>query len=231
MRVEVRARTASQVWANVRSPGVAPPGVPLFTAVMLGGTLLLITVLIWLGVEQHVNAAWHFYESRVGTYYSGLLLVTCAALAFAVARVPPRRVARFWLVAGAGFLFLALDEMTLIHEGIDKWIHARLGWRDDDPLTDHIDDAIVILYGAVALVWGFRYRATLLRLRWATLLLSIGFISFLVMAALDVSDLSKTVEESVKVFTEALIVTGLVAALRDPALADPPEPGVYFSSL
>jgi hypothetical protein len=211
----------ARIWENVRSPGVPPPGVAAFSIVLLAVTGALVAVLLWLGVRQRGIASWHFHEGHPGTYYSGLLLVAAGALAFAVARKATREMARFWRVAAIGFLFLSLDELTLVHEGVDKWIHVRLGWPDDDPITDHIDDVILLLYGAVALVWAFRYRATLLRMRWATLLLVAAFVVFLVMALLDITDFSKAAEETLKVFSEALIVSGLFAALQDPALADP----------
>ena len=61
--------------------------------------------------------------------------------------------------------------------------------------------------------------------------LGITLAVFVIMLVVDVSDASKAVEESLKLVTEALIVAGLFAALRDPALADPTEPGVYFRGL
>jgi hypothetical protein len=201
-------------------------------SVVLGGTLVIIAVLIWHGARAHDNPAWHFGEAHLGTYYSGALLVVNAVLSLAISRrLAGHPLAKFWLVAFVGFLFLTFDELALLHEGADKWLHAHLGWDPEDPFTDHIDDAIVILYGLIALVWAFRYRDTLLRLRWATRLLVLAFAAFVGTEALDVLDLGKTCEESLKLVSEALIVTGLFAALCDPALADPPEGGVYFSRL
>ena len=192
-------------------------------AAVLGGTLVIIAVLIWHGVSARNNPAWHFGEARLGTYCSGMLLVTSGLLSLAIARrLIGHPLAKFWLVACVGFLFLTADELALIHEGADKWLHAKFGWDPDHPITDHIDDAIVILYGLVALVWAFRYRDRLLRLRWATRLLVAAFAAFVATETLDVVDVSKTCEESLKLASEALIVAGLFAALRDPALADPP---------
>jgi hypothetical protein len=215
--------TAARVWAAVRAPGVPPPGLPAFGAVVVVGTFALIVALVWHGASAHGKPAWHFGEAHAGTYYSGVLLAASAALSLAIARrARGRPLARFWLVACAGFLFLATDELTLIHEGVDKWIHARLGWSPDDPITDHLDNAIVILYGLIALVWGFRYRDALLRLRWATRVLVLAFALFVVTETLDVLDPSKALEESVKLLSETLIVVGLFAALRDPLLAEAP---------
>jgi hypothetical protein len=220
------------VWDAVRAPGVPPPGVPRFVAGVVGGTLGLAGVLLALGAIQHGRAARHFSEGEVGTYASAALLIAAAAVAMRTSRrLAGHPWAKSWLVAGAGFLFLAADELTLIHEGADKWIHARLGWPDDHPVTDHLDDAIIVLYGVAAAVWAFRSRERLLRLRWATCLLSAAVAVFVIMLVVDVSDASKAVEESLKLVTEALIVAGLFAALRDPALADPTEPGVYFRGL
>ena len=210
-------------WTALRNPGVPPRGLPVFAGAVLGGTVVLLAVLVWLGLRDSGNPARHFGEARAGTYYSGILLGASALLSLAIARrLAGRPLAKFWLGACAGFLFLAADELALIHEGVDRWIHARLGWDPDHPITDHIDDAIVVLYGVIALGWAFRYREALLRLRWATRLLSVAFVAFVGTEALDVVDVGKALEESLKVASEALIVVGLFAALQDPTLADPP---------
>ena len=207
----------------MRAPGVPPPGLPAFAGAVLGGTLAVIAILVWHGVRAYDYPAWHFSEARAGTYYSGVLLVVCAGLSLWIARrLRGRPLAKFWLVACAGFLFLAADELTLIHEGVDRRIHTLLGWSPDHPITDHLDDAIIFLYGAIALFWAYRYRADLLRLRWATRVLVLAFVLFVATETLDVVDISKTLEESVKLLSEALIVVGLFAAVRDPLLAEAP---------
>ena len=217
------ARTASRLWDNVRAPGAPPPAVPLVGVVVVGGTLLIVALLLWLGVHHHDKAAWHFYEHRAGTYYSGALLLVSAALTLGIARrLTGRRFGRFWRVAAVGFLYLAADELTSIHEDLDKWLNALFGRPHDDPWTDHIDDTLVLLYGVVAVAWAFRHREALLQLRWATFLLSVAFLGFLLTSAFDVLNLSPAIEESLKILAEALIVVGLFAALRDPVLADAP---------
>jgi hypothetical protein len=203
----------------VLTPGAAPPGVPFFAVALLGTTLLVIGVTIVTGIQDRGNPAIHFHEHHRGTYYSGALLVAGAAVALGVAwRLRGSAFARFWLVACVGLLYLAADEVIAIHEDIDRWVHGQLGWRADDPLTDHLDDLIVVLYAVAALGWAYRYRDALLRLRWTTLLLSIAGSGFAFMTVLDLFDVSKTLEESVKLLTEALIVVGVYAAARDPAL-------------
>jgi hypothetical protein len=98
-------------------------------------------------------------------------------------------------------------------------------------VTDHIDDAILVLYGLAAVAWAWRHRDRLLALRWATLLISVALPGFVGMMAVDIVDVSKVTEESLKLITEALIASSLFAALRDSALADPRGQGVYFPGL
>jgi hypothetical protein len=214
------AGIAATLWNNIRAAGPAPPGVLRVAAGLVLVTLVVVGMLLWLGVRGHGNAAWYFYEHRAGTFYSGGLLLTSAALSVWTARrAGGAGVATFWLGTAVGFFFLAADELTAIHEDLDKWLHRWFGWADDDPLTDRIDAAIVVLYGAAAVAWALRYRDALLRLRWATRLMSFALVGFLVTTVFDVLEVSTAAEESVKLVTEALIVAALFAAGRDPALS------------
>ena len=218
-------------WDTVTAPGRRPRGLLRFATLVVGGALCLVGALLALGM-RHGNLARHFSENRAGTYASaGLLIASAVLAAVAARRLTGQRFARFWLLAAAGFVFLAADELAMIHEKTDKWIHIGLGWDRTHPVTDQIDGAIVVAYGLVALAWAWRDRDRLLRLRWATRLLSVAFLGFIGTTVLDLLELSKATEESLKVVTEALIVTGLFAAVRDPALADPQRAGVYFRGL
>ena len=130
----------------MRAPGVAPPGVVRLSATIVGATLLFAAVLIGLGLRDHGAPGWHFYEARVGTYASAVLLVASAVIAAGIARrLDGRQGRRFWVASAVGFLFLAYDELGVFHEGVDKWLHRRFGWQDDHPITDHIDTVIVVL--------------------------------------------------------------------------------------
>jgi len=204
-------------------PGPLPPGVLLPAIVLLGATLALIALLVWLGALWHGTPARYFREREPATHASGALLFAAAAVAVLVARragVPSSR--RFWSLAAVGFAFLALDDLLTIHEDLDRAIHALLGWDSRHWLTDHLDDAIVAAYGLVAVAWAYRHRADILRLRWTALLLGVAFAGFAAMTAIDFAAQRPEIEESLKLLAEALIVIGLLAALRDPALREPP---------
>jgi hypothetical protein len=115
-------------------------------------------------------------------------------------------------------VYLALDDVLTIHEEVDRWVHHLLGWDPRHWLTNHLDDAIVALYGVIAVVWAVWHRGVLLPLRWTTLLLAFAFALFGVMTGLDLAGTSPAAEESTKLLAETVIVIALLAAHHDPGL-------------
>ncbi len=63
-----------------------------------------------------------------------------------------------WLIMAIGFLFLAVDELVMLHELMDLVIHWVFQIQES-PLTDRLDDFIVLGYGAVAVATLFMYWA------------------------------------------------------------------------
>jgi hypothetical protein len=215
------SQPSARITAAIR-PGSLPRDVALFGGVVLGATAVLIAILVWCGIAWHAMPSKYFRERTAGTYYSGALLVTAGALAAGVARrAGLASFSRFWAVAAAGFVYLGLDDVLRIHEELDRSIHGLLGWDPKHWLTDHLDDAIVVFYGLVASAWAYYHRDALLRLRWTALGLAIAFVGFAAMSVLDVLGGFPTTEESLKLLAEAMIVTAIFAAYRDPALAGP----------
>jgi hypothetical protein len=208
---------------QIAHPGPLPRPVVVTGVVLLAVTLALIAVLVWLGVLWHATPSKYFRERRVGTYYSGLLLATSSAVAATLARRTGLASSRrFWTVAAVGFVYLTLDEVLTIHEEVDRWAHAVMGWDPRHWLTDHLDDAIVAGYGVIAIGWTWWHRDDLLRLRWTTILLTTAFAGFAIMEILDATGVSATVEDSLKLLAEVVIVLALLAGYHDPALR-PPE--------
>jgi hypothetical protein len=205
--------------AHIAHPGPLPRPVAAAGVVLFAVTLALIAVLVWFGVLWHATPSKYFRERRIGTYYSGLLLVASGGVAAALARrAGPASSRRFWTVAALGFVYLTLDEVLTIHEEVDRWTHATMGWDPKHWLTDHLDDAIVAVYGLVAITWTWWHREDLLRLRWTTILLATAFAGFVIMEMLDATGLSATAEDSLKLLAEVVILLALLAGYHDPAL-------------
>ena len=120
----------------------------------------------------------------------------------------------FWLVAGVGFMLLALDELAAVHETIG---HNLLFLRSL-PGVDHPDDLVLALYALPATAAAIHYRDVLLEHRRAALLLGLGAALFPLAAAGDVAHLPA--EELAEIAASVLLLAGILALAR-PALPAP----------
>ena len=166
--------------------GPPPRGFLPIAGVAFTAALALIATLIALGFSNHGDPSRYFGEGRPGT--------TATVIAFAVAALAswlirgdlkPDRFARFWAMAAAGFLFLALDDQFKIHENLDFAIHALLGLDAQTGISDRLDDAILASYPVVAALVAFPFRRQLRRLRWCVLMLGLAFCGFSMMLVFE----------------------------------------------
>ncbi|MBN2407833.1 MAG: hypothetical protein JXJ19_09055 [Elusimicrobia bacterium] len=107
-----------------------------------------------------------FGEHKLMTMFSSIQILAIAAFSlsifFAEGKFSYNRQKYFWLLAGIAFIFFAVDEYTMIHENIDFSIHKLLNIKETN-LTDHLDDAIIGLYGIIAAVCVWCFRKEILR--------------------------------------------------------------------
>lgn len=104
--------------------------------------------------------------------------------------------ARYWLLAGAGMLYLAADELQSIHERVGKalWSH---GWTAPRPF-EHNDDALLFMIAFCgAAVTAAYFRALLERPRVARLLL-VSMVTTALAVVLDALAVRIVVEEAVE---------------------------------
>lgn len=219
-----RPRRWSRWWSllsSLRRPGPPPPGTLALTLSLLAVTFIAIAILVSLGLITHDRAARYFGEGRAGNYFSALQLFACFVVAASVTRKVGRHPSRrLWWIITVTMLLLSLDEAFGLHEELDVGIHKLMGWHDRRHwLTDHLDNTFVALYGLIALVWVERHLEELVRLRWTALMLGIAFACFIGMAVLDFTGLVASLEESLELTAESLILSALITAYRDPALA------------
>ena len=182
-----------------------------------------------------------FDENGVITLLSVCQLLVTAFISFAVwkQRNGPGPIrwkdkTLIWLIMGVGFVFLALDEKILIHEGLDRSFHKVMhmhetGW------TSRLDDLLIGVYGVIGLATLWFYSREMLRFRRCLLLLGAGFAALFLSVIADASssrpdfftwlagaqsapllqEIGEIIEESCKVLAEALFLTGFASALAD----------------
>jgi hypothetical protein len=194
-------------------PGRPPAGLLGLAFLLLVPCLAAVSALVWLGHAGYGDGHRYFGERKVGTYLSFLNLVATGVVAGLIARrLGGAPVARFWWATAVGFVWLACDDLFVLHERIDRGIHEMLGGDPEDPLTDHLDDLIVGVYGLAALGLAWAYRAHLAGFRWMLTILAAAFVLFAAMVVVDFLHLSKTLEDALKVVAGTTIVVGFLAA-------------------
>ncbi|MBE9063541.1 hypothetical protein [cf. Phormidesmis sp. LEGE 11477] len=123
--------------------------------------------------------------------FSGIQLFVIAYYAYrafkarsAAFRSPWRSPGAIWGIISAGFVFLALDELATIHEGLDKLIHIVLNLQETG-MSDRIDDLIVGLYGVIAIALLVVYRKELKRYKFVLPYVFGGFVLLFCMIGID----------------------------------------------
>jgi len=188
------------------------------------------------------NPAKEFGERHSMTFFSSLQLLAVAWVSWDIYRIRRpgregsvwRSQALIWALMAAGFVFLALDDLLMIHEKTDKLVHALLGMRET-PLSSHLDDMLVALYGIVGLVLLVVYRREVLRFLTVRGPLLVAFVLAFAMMAVGAANKrrfdifgpymnearlmvlhrwSSVVEDSLKVFAEGLFLVAFVLARR-----------------
>ena len=123
----------------------------------------------------------HFREGGVVTILSGFQLIAIAVLAYMIYR---KDSLVLWKIVALGFIFLAVDELFLIHERTNRI--EEFFELDQNPLTRHIDDLLVGVYGVVGLVVFAIYADRLKPYKESLPYYFCGFVLFFAMVAADI---------------------------------------------
>ena len=89
-----------------------------------------------------------------------------------------------WAIVSLGFSFLALDDLLMIHEWLDKVIHG-IGGFEETGWSDRIDDFIVGLYGLLAIGGLVHYRQEIKKYKAVLPTVIIGFVLLFLMVTVD----------------------------------------------
>lgn len=177
-----------------------------------------------------------FRESGYITILSWLQLLSIAFLAFKIKKqaVLAKQTSAIWLIIGAGFIFLGIDEAAQTHENIDKLIHRTFNMEETN-LTDRIDDALVGLYGLIGLGVLFFYRRAFIPHSNTLKFFVMGFACLFTMVFFDVitnrndilplfmqADIADKLhrglsiaEEGLKIFAEAFFIFAFFGILQN----------------
>ena len=209
--------------------------------------------IVLLAVTAVIIIAWttgpfgfHFGSTGLVNIYSFFQLFTTAYIAFLACKDLEKESSLKWrqnpsarpfFLSAIGFLFLGLDDLLSIHESIDRLIHAILRMKVT-PLTDHIDDLIMLMYGVIAVFFIKDFVREFKKHPRMAGLIVCGFIIFFVMASCDFvsnndetfayffkgmdysvmrhrHDLLSMAEDSLKLLGEAFFLAAFVAAFTD----------------
>lgn len=189
----------------------------------------------------HIYKRRPFDEDGALTLLSFCLLLLTSMLTFRIWRLRKGADAfrlldkrTIWLLMAVGFLYLAVDEKSLLHEGVDISLHKMLGITPD-AFTSRLDDLLIGLYGLIGMAALWLYRAEILRFPSCLRLLVIGFAGlFLSVLSDTVSsrsdfleawlgqdmgllayDVFEALDEIFKVASEVLFLTGFARALPE----------------
>ncbi len=208
---------------------------------IFGFELIAIIMAIGIGLSNG-DPFKHFEEFHFMTLFSFFQLLFLAALSHKIFTIRVSKKTKhilrspgfIWAIIAYGFFFLALDEMFLIHEAIDKIVHIVFN-IEETGLTDRMDDIVVFVYGVIGMSILYLHRSELRKYKAALPFLVYGLLVFLIMVILDVlsnradilamvfADNSLvdtlrswllTVEDSLKIFAEGIFILGLFTALR-----------------
>lgn len=130
----------------------------------------------------------YFKEFQLITWISALKLLSIAYINRQIYQIQlnnkKSKFANLWFLISAGFIFLFLDEVLLIHENIDKTIHILLGINETG-LSDRIDDLIVIIYAVIGVFILRHYKYEILRFRESIPYLVLGFLFLILRTIID----------------------------------------------
>jgi hypothetical protein len=197
-------------------PGPPPRGWARLTAVIVAGVAVASLVIAWAGWVTRGNPHRYFGEQRPGTLLSAGLLFACAGTCRRIHALPAAAgFGRFWAVHVVFFAYLGLDELLRIHERLDRYAHRLFGLNANHPVTDHLDDLIIMAYAVFAAALWYRCRRPLLRLPWTVLTMGTAFAAFAAMMAVDLAAEIKAVEDSLKLLAGALVLSALLAARQE----------------
>ncbi|NIP30180.1 MAG: hypothetical protein GTO02_08525 [Candidatus Dadabacteria bacterium] len=150
----------------------------------------LLTVCLALFTEDSRK---YYKEGQLVTIYSAIKLLITSSICWKIFKLRLGIISSkvlnnmnsIWLLISIGFFFLAIDELALIHENIDKLIHIIFN-MEESPLSDRLDDLIVFIYALIGCAVLYRYKEEIIKYKFVLKYIMIGLALLFVMVIADV---------------------------------------------
>jgi DNA-binding CsgD family transcriptional regulator len=203
--------------------------------ITLGINTLFIILGLLMGSPEEVFGK----EASFITWVSFAQLISISIISY---RIFNRRIlsitkkeAVIWALISAGFLFLSIDEVARIHENMDSFFHKKIIHMKETAITDRLDDLIIGIYALIGIGVLYKFKKELVIFKKALpyLITSILLIFLMVITevtanrfdllpflikdkaiAHNVYDLFKIAEEALKLYAEAVMVSGFYLCLQ-----------------
>lgn len=115
-----------------------------------------------------------------------------------------------WFIATWGFIFLAFDELLLLHENADRLIHKVFGLPETG-LTDRIDDAIILVYAMIGIAILYSYKNELMKFAKSIPYLVAGFVFLFLRTLIDF--ITNRNDVIPKIISDEMLVSKLTGVL------------------
>lgn len=188
----------------------------------VGSYALVLVYLVALATFGPAERKHHFFDEGSGVdWMSGAMLATATLFAWTICRSAEREPGRarwFWPASAFGLAFLVLDERFEFHGTLDWMVLEPLFGRAPFGLRNW-NDAVVVGYGVVGLVFVVSAIPVVLRYKAFRTLLAAGFAFFALHTAVDLlfprTSSAQIVEESFKLLAVTSLMLAYGRALLD----------------
>ena len=208
-----KLRNSYQQRRQIALPSIL--GFMLFVNILL---VVMIILILFNAPEGDID--YHFREERGAiTALSAIFLAVASGLAgasFFLIDKDHKSKKVFWLLNMTAFGFFAWDELMQEHEKLGQWI--RDSWMGSSQIFRNWNDAVVIVYGIVALIFFVYFLPIILNYPKFIEILAIAFIFYITHTAIDSLSVERTsmsviLEETCKLFSSAYFACAMFVGL------------------
>lgn len=154
---------------------------------IIGLETLLMFCVMSIALLKNDRPSLYFDEGSLVTYVSGFQLLIIAFIAHKIGRLKTGKKTKIlilWKMIKFCFIYLAIDEIFMLHEKLDLLIHYIFS-LEETFLTKRIDDIILFSYIIFSFLVLYYYRNELKKYREAFPLFALSILLFIITFGID----------------------------------------------